>query len=104
MSYTSPMIPPLRIAMDFDETFTEDPGLWVLFIRSAQARGHMVSFVTWRQPGPSNDDIEVQSAMLNVPIIYTSFKAKRAFAKSQGHSFDIWIDDKPEAIIEDHKR
>jgi hypothetical protein len=98
------MTMPVRIALDFDDTYTADPGLWDVFVKAAQARGHLVAFVTWRDPNGDNDDIVEVARTLNLPIIFTCFHAKREFAKQRGYVFDIWIDDKPEAIFTDYDR
>ena len=45
---------PLVISLDYDRTYTADPGLWDQFIALARSRGHEVVCVTGRNgpPGP----------------------------------------------------
>lgn len=83
----------LKIALDFDETVTEDHVLWSQFIRLAKARGHKVTIVTARSPGMDNMDIEAYAMENNVNIICTSFDQKAKHYKA-----DIWIDDSPVMI------
>jgi hypothetical protein len=82
------------IALDFDETFTEDPTLWTAFVVKAKTRLHTVTFVTYRATSSSNSDIEFEAECLGIDIIYTAGKQKQ-------HCFeaDVWIDDSPETIV-----
>ena len=79
----------MRIALDYDKTYTADPMLWDEFIYAAQARGHTVFVATMRLPSEPIEDV-------SLPIIYTSRKAKSSVVKA-----DIWIDDCPQYIFED---
>jgi hypothetical protein len=80
----------MKIALDFDNTFTADPELWTHFINMARTRGHEVKIVTSRFPGnpPPIQGIEV---------IHCSFTAKR-----KHYPADVWIDDDPKHIDLDH--
>jgi hypothetical protein len=79
----------VRIALDYDKTYTTDPWLWDAFISHAQHRGHEVRIVTMRRP----DD----EAILDppVPVIYSSRAAKNTV-----YNADIWIDDAPHWIYQ----
>lgn len=83
----------MKIAVDYDDTFTRDKRLFAEFISNAIKRGHNVTFVTFRPPGPFNRDIEKAAELLGIDIVYTGGRQKQ-------HCFeaDIWIDDKPELI------
>lgn len=83
----------MKIALDFDETFTEDPVLFGNLVRLAKARGHEVRMVTWRKPEASNDDIELAAAGLGIAVIYCS-----GVAKMKCYAADVWIDDSPYAV------
>jgi hypothetical protein len=83
----------MKIALDYDETITEDHVLWSQFIRLAKARGHEVTIVTARSPGMDNLEIEAYAMENNVDIICTSFDQKAKHYKA-----DIWIDDSPVMI------
>lgn len=41
----------MKIALDYDETFTADPELWKPFVAHCKARLHEVKFVTARGDG-----------------------------------------------------
>lgn len=78
----------MRIALDYDDTFTADPELCKQFVRSAKLRGHEVAFVTYRHAGPQNTDIMADAGKLEIPIIFCGHRQK-----SQCYEADIWIDD-----------
>ena len=84
----------MRIALDFDETYTEDPILWASFVNKCKTRGHAITFVTFRPDNSDNSDIEYEAQCLNIGIVYTSGRQKQ-------HCFnaDVWIDDSPETIV-----
>lgn len=81
---------PLNIALDYDGTYTADPALWNAFIGIAQSYGHSVKIVTMRHP---------TEPVPNPPceVIYTARKAKML-----SYLADIWIDDQPLLISNDH--
>lgn len=81
---------PLNIALDWDGTYTADPELWDAFIKLAQSRGHRVTFVTLR-------DAILEPINMNAPTVYCS-----RTAKAKHFNADIWIDDRPRWITEDH--
>lgn len=82
------------IALDFDETFTEDPTLWTAFVVKAKIRLHTVTFVTYRDSRWGNSDIEGEADCLGIDIVYTAGKQKQHCFKA-----DVWIDDSPETIV-----
>jgi len=90
----------MKIALDYDDTYTVDPFLWDLFIASAIARGHDVIVVTGRVDSPTAEEVKINPPY---PIIvyYTSGKAKRPFLEEKGIHVDVWIDDRPEYILSD---
>lgn len=77
----------MKIALDYDGTYTADPGLWDAFIVEAVARGHVVFCVTRR-------GISVESPP-SVPMIYTDGASKTATMRNLGEKIAIWIDDDP---------
>lgn len=79
----------MRIALDYDKTYTADSALWGGFIRDALARGHSVFIVTMRMPSEPVEEV-------GVPVVYTARKAKASIVEA-----DIWIDDCPQYIFED---
>jgi len=87
----------MKIAVDYDETFTADPVLFKMFIEEALARGHSVSFVTYRTDvvyAGLNEDIRSDAKALGIDIVFTRGKQKR-----HCHQADVWIDDSPETIV-----
>lgn len=88
----------MKIALDYDETYTKDPGLWEDFILMAWSRGHEVRIVTARSPVEDNIDDKVR-----IPVIYCEGVAKRFhctwFAEDRkGWIPDVWVDDKPQSV------
>lgn len=81
------------IAVDYDETFTDDPALWGAFIQLAQAKGYRVLFVTYRHERGDNVDIRRDAETLGIPVTFTNGKQKQHVVAA-----DIWIDDSPETI------
>lgn len=91
----------LSIALDFDGTFTADPLFWYDFIVDAQAAGHLVRVVTYR-----NAQHDRHAAMdflendLNVHTVFTDGTAKKKYCSDHNIHIDIWIDDRPETITQ----
>lgn len=83
----------MKIALDYDNTYTLDPDLWNTVIDCMQLRNHEVMIVTYRSP-----DIPIDHN-LPIPVFYTSFNAKRKYMLDQGINIDVWIDDWPESIL-----
>lgn len=88
----------MKIALDFDDTYTADPPLWDSFIADAKSRGHTVIVVTGRRRTEEN------IAEVQVPgctVIFTELQAKEWYC-SRYHkcTFDIWIDNEPRFITE----
>lgn len=90
----------MRLALDYDGTFTADPELWRAFVRLARERGHNVVCVTARA-GRMGAACEVRLALehLGVPVMYVGAASKRAAVEDAGLTVDVWIDDMPEAIV-----
>ena len=82
------------IALDYDDTFSADPELWLAFITLAQSRGHEVVCVTKREP-------ELGTPGLTIPTIYTSRKNKLSAVAKAGKHISVWIDDTPSGILFD---
>ena len=78
----------MRIALDYDKTYTEDPALWERFIKDAERSGHSVTIVTMRRPD--------ETLTVDHPIVYTSRQAKSKYFKA-----DVWIDDSPHWVYQD---
>ncbi len=78
----------MKIAIDYDGTYTQDPALWNAFIGQAELAGHSVTCVTMRYPTEPID--------MPCDVFYTSRKAKAMAFKA-----DVWIDDSPHWLLYD---
>ncbi len=90
----------MKIALDYDNTFTADSELWTFFIEKARERGHTISLVTFRcEPDEGhhdpyrNADIKKHAAEIDIDIVFT-----HGFQKEHHFDADVWIDDSPECI------
>lgn len=80
----------LVIALDYDDTYTADPELWDLFIKSAQDKGHYVFIATAR---PDSDPV---IPPLGLEVAYCNGKPKLQAVLELGiPEPNIWIDDWP---------
>lgn len=90
----------MRIAVDFDGTFTADPELWLRFMLDAERRGHDVFIVTFRND-LYDGDVLLHEVATRFKTYYTRGVAKRWWCLHHGPgTVDVWIDDTPEAILE----
>ena len=91
----------MKIALDYDHTYTADPGFWYAVITIAQNCGHEVRIVTARDERYDRTEALVALEQ-HVPVVYCRGVAKKWFMTHFGEGFnpDIWIDDKPESIFE----
>ena len=85
----------MKIALDYDETFTADKDTFTDIVKLFKSAGHNVKFVTFRDGmwDRGNEDIKLDALRLGVDIIYTSGKQKQ-----HCYDADIWIDDSPISI------
>lgn len=83
----------MRIAIDYDGTYTADPGFWDAVRKLAIVWGHVPLIVTKR--GESNKGF---ITLPNWEIHHTDRKAKAQFCKDHNIQVDIWIDDEPTNI------
>ena len=87
----------MLIALDYDGTYTADPGLWHPFVVACRARGHRVFVVTMRFPSEGRE-VEQRLGRHVDRIIFTAREAKRRHVQRLGHDVDVWIDNHPEYI------
>lgn len=89
----------MKIALDYDLTYTADPVLWNAFMALCQNKETDLRIVTIR------DERYDRTAPLidlekRIPVIYTRGVAKRFWCVHHAQWVpDIYIDDKPETII-----
>lgn len=85
----------MLIALDYDDTFTRDPAAWISFIELMNSHGHVVVCATMR-----NASQGVPGMPEHVAVIYTFSQAKKPYLRNMGIRPDIWIDDRPEWILQ----
>lgn len=90
-----------NIAVDFDRTYTSDPPFWLRFMQNARKEGHNPFIVTARD---RQLDWCVQLGFLadkyDFSVFCTNGVAKKWYMENIArYAVDIWIDDKPEAIV-----
>ena len=90
----------MKIALDYDGTYTEDKAFWLDFINRAQKSGHKVFVVTYRHPLLDTLPDEKPIRNFGVPVIYTDGHPKKAYCESQDILIDVWIDDRPQTVYE----
>lgn len=90
----------LIYAMDFDHTFTADPGTHAAMVRLLTDAGHRVVCVTARSPDDIddiNDTFEVFACQM--PIFATDYGSKLDYMAAKGIKVDIWMDDNPRVLV-----
>lgn len=88
----------MKLALDYDDTYTLDPEFWDVFLSNARHRGHKVYIVTMRYP---EEAVHEYASMRADRVVYTSRKAKRPHLRALGLEIDVWIDDSPEFVLFD---
>lgn len=93
----------MKIAIDWDDTFTTDPQLWAYIASLAQKSGHEVFIVTMRGINQIRDiemTLEELALILEKPIriIPTGMNQKRQHCEFLNIAIDVWIDDSPATI------
>ena len=94
----------MKIGLDYDNTYTADPALWDEFITHSFERGHEVIIYTARNEKLDNND-ELRRLSKTIRVVFCDGVAKKHIARveaqhTEGHKIDIWIDDKPESVIQ----
>ena len=90
----------MRIALDYDKTFTEHPAFWLAFASLAQLNGHEIRIVTIRDERYDRTE-PLTELEEHLQVIWTRGVAKKWFCThfADGWQPTIWIDDKPETIL-----
>lgn len=86
----------IRFSLDYDDTYTKDPDLWLEFIKLLRSKGHNVLVVTMR--AESDNDMDPR-LLETARVIFTDGNQKLPFLQNQGIDIDIWIDDRPDYIV-----
>jgi hypothetical protein len=82
------------IAIDYDETFTEDPAFWCEVIAAGVRRGHRFVCITGRSSPPDF----TREPLIPLPIICAGATLKDVAARAAGYHVDVWVDDMPGLI------
>jgi hypothetical protein len=91
----------LKIALDWDDTFTRDPKFWAAFAYQARMKNHDVRIVTMCGPSGIPEIRGVLDGLhIDLKIIATDHTQKRTYCNRLGWLPDVWIDDSPEFIVE----
>ena len=86
----------INFGLDYDNTFTEDPELWLRFIELCMARGHFVYITTARN---SDNIADIEKAVpRTIELIPSDGRSKQEAVNEAGVDIDVWIDDMPELV------
>lgn len=89
----------MKIALDYDGTYSVDPAMWNEFIILTEASGHDLRIVTNR-----HEELDSLEGIVPdfVKVIYTDGVAKKWYCEHRGDLWtpDVWIDDRPKGILE----
>jgi len=89
----------ILFALDYDDTYTLDPDLWLRIIDMILAAGHELIIATMRCHW-ERDDMDPR-LLEKVAVQFCCGKAKKPTLARQGLHPHIWIDDRPDWIIGD---
>lgn len=85
----------MKIALDYDDTYTLDPEMWETIIKIFESRGHEVKIVTAR-----DQNIDIVHEEVGAEIVYCNGVAKEYYMRRiKGWEPNVWIDDNPKNII-----
>lgn len=91
----------MRLALDYDKTYTLDKEFWQKFIESAQRCGHEVIICTIRHPELDwHPDFKELAVWYDTKTYFTDGWPKKQFMENEGVVIDVWIDDNPKTIID----
>lgn len=89
-------------AFDFDNTISRDPEGFLKIMEVLELRGHVCYVVTARLSTMYPEDLNFLKDK-GYRVFFTELKAKRKFMEAQGIDIDVWVDDKPGAVLFDYK-
>lgn len=85
----------MRIALDYDGTYTRDPKFWDMVIGLGKAMGHEFVCITNRAVMPGEAKPE---QIPPIEVILAGGKMKSDVALELGIKIHVWIDDAPGGI------
>lgn len=83
----------LVISIDYDDTWTEDPDMWLTIAELMRASGHVVVMCTARVRSDPVEDVPKW-----IEVFYSEGKPKAQHMSLSGLNPSIWIDDMPHLI------
>lgn len=89
---------PKVIAVDFDETISDNESGWLQVLLLLEKIGYHVVICTWRAPTEYPEDLKFLVDK-GFAVYYTTRRGKKQYMKEQGIEVAIWIDDNPFAIL-----
>jgi hypothetical protein len=89
----------LTIALDYDDTYTEDPAFWAAVVDVGRKFGHRFVCVTARRKTFDNMKELRETLPTDVEAHFSYDEPKADYAKRRGIAVDIWIDDSPGWIV-----
>lgn len=85
-----------NIGIDFDETITLNPEMWLNIMNIFEKNGFNVYVVTWRHAHEFPEDLQFLVDK-GYKVFYTGRLDKFKFMRNRGIDIDIMIDDTPAA-------
>jgi len=93
----------LTFALDYHKTYSADPKFWNVFIQLIYLRKDKVLCVSHATDQEEIDDLykSIGKIIGKDNVILTDGAAKKPYCDEHGIDIDIWIDNRPEHIIND---
>ena len=91
-----------RFALDYDNTYTLDPGFWDKVIEIGRQHGMEFYVVTARRDTAQNRAELESEGPRGIPQIFTNLKSKIKTCADRGIKIDVWIDDDPASLVNGH--
>ena len=91
------------IAIDYDGTITRDIKGFAVILIWLLMRKHTVVIITQRSEEQGDDVVKFVDELKpdhDVPIVWSSGKAKQVAAIEAGYFVDVWVEDNPLSIFE----
>lgn len=95
----------MRFGIDYDQTWTEDPELFAMFVKMIWKRGHSACIVTLRDRSDASYHEIRQSVDKHLgdkaealPIVHCGGEWKKHVTDAMHLEVDVWVDDTPNFI------
>jgi len=91
----------MKLCIDYDGTYTEDPEFWDRVIELAKQRGHGVVCATMRYRRTEGAPVLKALDGKVDEVFFTDRAAKQPALNARGVFPDVWIDDSPHWLLND---